>query len=101
MALAGRVLLRSDEDGVGCWAASLPGGDGAVGRDGDLPRAVGQAAGAPGVARVFGVMFLAAIQSGALGRIYGETCQPRLQLLLCRLVFGLFSPPASPLAQQV
>lgn len=61
-----------------------------MGRDGDLPRA----AGAPAAAQVFRVMFLAAIQSGASGRIYGETYQPSLRLLLCRLVFGLsvFSP---------
>lgn len=65
-----------------------------MGRDGDLPRAMWQAAGAPGVAQIFRVTFLASIQSGALGRIYGETHQPSLQLLLCRLVFGLslFSP---------
>ena len=60
-----------------------------MGRDGDLPRALWQTAGAPGAAQVFRDMFLAAIQSGALGRIYGETYQPRLQILLCRLVFGL------------
>lgn len=65
-----------------------------MGRDGDLPRAVWWAAGAPGAAQVFRVMFLAAVQSGALGRIYGETYPPSLQIFLCRLVFGLslFSP---------
>lgn len=70
-------------------AFAYPGGDGGVGRDGDLPRAVWQAAGAPRAAQVFREMFLAAIRSGALGRIYGEQYQARLQVLLCRLVFGL------------
>lgn len=39
--------------------------------------------------RSSGSCFLLAIQSSALGRIYGEGYQPRLQLWLRRFVFGL------------
>jgi len=84
MVLAGRVLPGSAEDGVGCWGASrreAPRGRGDGG--------AGTAAGAPGAAQLCRDALLAAAQSGALGRIYGERCQPRLRVGLCRLVFGL------------
>lgn len=96
--MAGRVLLGLGEDGVRSGGASRPPRLPQAGRA--RPREEMELWGGTGTCpepwdRLVGwlrssrVMFPAAFQCSALGRVYGEKRQPRLQLLPCRLVFGL------------